>query len=86
MTTADTTAEGVTSMPRIGDLAPEFTASTTRPADWRPGDRVIVPPAGSCGVAADRMAGAGDGVECEDWFFCTKDISATDVEAAIRRK
>ena len=56
------------------------------PADWRPGDRVIVPPAGSCGVAADRMAGAEEGVECEDWFFCTKEISADDVEDAIRRK
>ena len=56
------------------------------PADWRPGDRVIVPPAGSCGVAADRMAGAEEGVDCEDWFFCTKEISADDVEDAIRRK
>ena len=25
------------------------------PADWRPGDDVIVPPAGSCGVAKERM-------------------------------
>ncbi|MFZ2174088.1 MAG: peroxiredoxin [Rhodococcus sp. (in: high G+C Gram-positive bacteria)] len=54
------------------------------PADWRPGDRVIVPTAGSCGVAADRMAGAEEGVECEDWFFCTKAISEDDVEKAIR--
>lgn len=54
------------------------------PADWRPGERVIVPPAGSCGVAKDRMAGAEEGVECVDWFFCTKEISADDVEAAIR--
>ena len=56
------------------------------PADWRPGDRVIVPTAGSCGVADDRMGGRVDGVECEDWFFCTKDIPADDVEAAIRVK
>ena len=55
------------------------------PADWRPGDRVIVPPAGSCGVAKDRMAGADEGVECVDWFFCTKEISAADVEKAIRK-
>lgn len=54
------------------------------PADWRPGDRVIVPPAGSCGVANDRMEGRADGVECEDWFFCTKEIPADQVEAAIR--
>ena len=56
------------------------------PADWRPGDRVIVPTAGSCGVADDRMGGRVDGVECEDWFFCTKEIAADDVEAAIRVK
>ena len=56
------------------------------PADWRPGDRVIVPPAGSCGVANDRAEGREAGVECEDWFFCTKAISADEVEDAIRSK
>ncbi len=55
------------------------------PADWRPGDPVIVPPAGSCGTAADRMAGHEDGVECVDWFFCTKQVSEQDVYAAIAR-
>ncbi len=55
------------------------------PADWRPGDPVIVPPAGSCGTAKDRMDSHVEGVECEDWFFCTKRIPATEVEAAIRR-
>ncbi len=54
------------------------------PADWRPGERVIVPTAGSCGVAKDRMEVAEEGVECVDWFFCTKEISETQVEAAIR--
>lgn len=54
------------------------------PADWRPGERVIVPTAGSCGTAKDRMDGGEDGVECVDWFFCTKDIPAAEVEAAIR--
>lgn len=54
------------------------------PTDWRPGDPVRVPTANSCGVAADRMAGAEDGVECEDWFFCTKQVSEADVEDAIR--
>lgn len=56
------------------------------PADWRPGEPVIVPPAGSCGTANERMAGAADGVECEDWFFCTKQLPAEDVEAAIRHQ
>lgn len=56
------------------------------PADWRPGEPVIVPPAGSCGTAKDRMEGHDEGVVCEDWFFCTKAIPAEDVESAIRAK
>lgn len=62
--------------------ADHFAVAT--PADWRPGDRVIVPPAGSCGTAKERMEGRVDGVECEDWFFCTKEIPAQEVESAIR--
>jgi peroxiredoxin 2/4 len=54
------------------------------PADWRPGDPVIVPPAGSCGTAKERMDGDVEGVECVDWFFCTKQISQDAVEDAIR--
>jgi peroxiredoxin (alkyl hydroperoxide reductase subunit C) len=49
------------------------------PADWRPGDDVIVPPAGSCGTAEDRMEGREEGVECVDWFFCTKKVSEDKV-------
>ena len=54
------------------------------PADWRPGERVIVPPAGSCGTAKERMDGAVAGVECVDWFFCTREIPAQVIEEAIR--
>jgi len=53
------------------------------PADWQPGDDVIVPPAGSCGVAADRMDGKEEGVDCVDWFFCTKKISEETVLKTI---
>ena len=42
------------------------------PADWRPGEDVIVPPAGSCGVAKERME--AQDVKCSDWFFCTKSL------------
>ncbi len=54
------------------------------PADWRPGDRVIVPPAGSCGTAKERMDGEVEGVECVDWFFCTKAYTEDEVFAAIK--
>ena len=56
------------------------------PADWRPGDAVIVPPAGSCGVAKDRMEGKEEGVKCYDWFFCTKELSKEEVEAELGKK
>ena len=52
--------------------------SVALPADWRPGDDVIVPPAGSCGVAKERMEGKED-ITCYDWFFCTKKISKEEV-------
>lgn len=60
--------------------------SIATPADWRPGDDVIVPTAGSCGVAKDRMDGKQDGVTCRDWFFCTKKISKEAVLSAIVKK
>lgn len=53
------------------------------PADWRPGDDVIVPTAGSCGVAKQRMDGAEEGVTCHDWFFCTKKLSKEQVESKL---
>ncbi|HEX6968035.1 MAG TPA: peroxiredoxin [Micromonosporaceae bacterium] len=54
------------------------------PADWRPGDRVIVPTADSYDRAKERMRGAEDGIECEDWFFCTKELPKEAVETAGR--
>ncbi len=56
------------------------------PADWRPGEDVIVPTAGSCGTAKDRMDGKEEGVTCYDWFFCTKKLSKEKVEAALGKK
>ena len=56
------------------------------PADWRPGDPVIVPPPGSCGTAAQRISEPAEGLHCEDWFFCTKEIPAEEIESAIRVK
>jgi peroxiredoxin (alkyl hydroperoxide reductase subunit C) len=64
--------------------ADEFNVAT--PADWRPGDDVIVPPAGSCGTAEDRMEGRESGVECKDWFFCTKKIDKETVMKAVLKK
>ena len=42
------------------------------PADWQPGDDVIIPTAGSCGSAKERMNNRQDGQYCLDWFMCFK--------------
>jgi peroxiredoxin (alkyl hydroperoxide reductase subunit C) len=55
------------------------------PADWRPGDDVIVPPAGSCGTAKDRMEGKEE-MTCYDWFFCTKKLDKEKVNKTILKK
>ena len=40
------------------------------PADWRPGEDVIVPTAGSCGVAKERVESKDENMYCLDWFLC----------------
>lgn len=55
------------------------------PADWQPGDDVIVPPAGSCGVAKERMEGK-DGYRCYDWFFCTRPLDKETVLQTVLKK
>ncbi|HOR06284.1 MAG TPA: peroxiredoxin [Candidatus Dojkabacteria bacterium] len=61
--------------------ADEFAVAT--PADWEPGDDVIVPTAGSCGVAKERMSNKKD-MHCYDWFFCTKKLSEKEIEEKIK--
>ena len=60
--------------------------SIATPADWRPGDDVIISPAGSCGTAKERMDGKEEGMECKDWFFCTKKLDKEKVLKAILKK
>lgn len=55
------------------------------PADWEPGDDLIVGPAGSCGSAKDRMDGKED-MECQDWFFCSKKMDKQTVLDAVLKK
>jgi peroxiredoxin (alkyl hydroperoxide reductase subunit C) len=61
------------------------TFSVATPADWRPGEDVIVPPAGSCGVAKERMEVKTD-MTCHDWFFCTQKLDERRVMEAILKK
>lgn len=60
--------------------------SVATPADWRPGDDVIVPPPGSCGAARDRVEGKSEDIHCYDWFFCTKKLPRETVLNTIEKK
>jgi peroxiredoxin (alkyl hydroperoxide reductase subunit C) len=42
------------------------------PANWQPGDDVIVPPPASCGVAKERSETPDADVTYLDWFMCLK--------------
>ena len=42
------------------------------PADWKKGDRVIVPPSATQEGAAERMN--DESLECKDFYFCTKEL------------
>lgn len=53
------------------------------PADWRPGDEVIVPTAGTVKIAEERMTSKTGEMKCYDWFFCTKTISKEEVEKKL---
>ncbi len=59
--------------------------SVALPADWQPGDDVIVPTAGSCGVAKQRMESKEE-MTCYDWFFCTKKLDKQKVLDTVLKK
>ncbi len=62
--------------------ADKFNVAT--PADWHPGDDVIVPTAGSCGTAQARVEGKEGDMKCYDWYFCTKPLSKEEVFKGIK--
>jgi peroxiredoxin (alkyl hydroperoxide reductase subunit C) len=64
--------------------ADEFNVAT--PADWRPGDEVIVPTAGSCGIAKERMENKTGELKCYDWFFCTKELPEEKIYSKLLKK
>ena len=41
------------------------------PENWHPGEKVIVPPPATIEEAEERVAA---GYECNDWYFCKKDL------------
>jgi len=41
------------------------------PANWKPGDKVIIPPPVTRDMAEERVK---EGLECRDWYFCLKEL------------
>ncbi len=60
--------------------------SIATPADRRAGDDVIVPTAGSCGVAKERMDSKKEDMKCYDRFFCTKKLSKEEIDKKLYEK
>lgn len=64
-------------------VAAEFEVAL--PADWKPGKDVIVPPAGSCGTAKERMESKDSDIHCHDWYLCTKKLSEEEINKKINK-
>lgn len=55
------------------------------PADWHPGDDVIVPTESTAGEVQDKMDNGREGVTCHDWFFCTKELLREEIDKYLRK-
>jgi len=49
------------------------------PANWMPGDDVIIPTPGSCGAAKERMNHHKENRYCLDWFLCFEQSNCKDI-------
>lgn len=56
----------------VGAMQKSDKEGIATPANWRPGDDVIIPPPGSCGSAKERVESKEEGKYCLDWFMCLK--------------
>jgi peroxiredoxin (alkyl hydroperoxide reductase subunit C) len=56
----------------IDALQTTDTHGVATPANWRPGDQVIVPPPKTIEAAAERTQTPG--IVCTDWYFAKKDL------------
>lgn len=56
------------------------------PADWRPGDEVVVPAPATMEAANKRAENPEEGMTCYDWFFCTKRLPIEMIEKEIFAK
>ncbi len=48
------------------------TEKVATPANWQPGEDVIIPPPNSMEAVKERLEEAENGMQCLDWFICLK--------------
>lgn len=67
-----TTGRNMDEILRIIDALQTSDANTVAtPANWRPGDKVVVPPPNTQEMAEERLK---EGYECIDWYLCKKKL------------
>lgn len=54
------------------------------PANWIPGEEVIIPAPTTAAAADDRVSGAGVDYRCVDWFFCLKELPLESILGITR--
>ena len=47
--------------------------NVSTPADWRPGDPVVLPASQTLEAAKDRMENPGEGVTCYEWYLALRE-------------
>lgn len=52
------------------------------PANWNPGDEVIIPPPSTKEEAIERLEKMDD-ITCYDWFLCFKKLPSEDIEKQL---
>lgn len=55
------------------------------PADWHPGDEVIVPAPKSMEEIDKKIKNTEEEVTCYDWFFCTKPLPQEKIVKALKK-
>lgn len=75
----------------IGEILRVLTALQTSdrfgvatPADWQPGEDVLVPTDPTPSAARERVEDTPHGVKCHDWFFCTRELLKDEIDKFLK--
>ena len=67
-----TTGRNMAEILRLMDaLQTADTQGIATPANWRPGDNVLLPPPNTQDMADERLS---QGYDCRDWYFCMRPL------------